>query len=199
MILINLLPHRQMARKKRKDAFNIHVALSVGAGLLVAGGIYMLYQALIEAQQGRNNLLRSEIATLEGRIKEITEIEAEIAALKARQQSVEDLQSNRNLPVHLLNELVLQLPDGVFITSLKQSGMSVALEGTAQSNQRISDALRNLAEGSPWFAKPELLEIVADSIDISAKDKRPVAAFKMRFQLQRPTGGAAQNGNASRG
>jgi len=198
MILINLLPHRQMARKKRKDAFNIHVALSVGVGLLLAGGIYMLYQALIEAQQERNNLLRSEIATLEGRIKEITEIEAEIAALKARQQSVEDLQSNRNLPVYLLNELVLQLPDGVFITSLKQSGMSVSLEGTAQSNQRISDTLRNLAEGSPWFAKPELLEIVAGSIDISAKDKRPVSAFKMRFQLQRP-GGAAQNGNASRG
>jgi len=198
MILINLLPHRQMARKKRKDAFNIHVVLSVAAGLLVAGGIYMLYQMLIEAQQDRNNLLRSEIATLEGRIKEITEIEAEIAALKARQQSVQDLQSNRNLPVYLLNELVLQLPDGVFITALKQSGMSVALEGTAQSNQRISDTLRNLAEGSPWFAKPELLEIVAGEIDISSKEKRPVSTFKLRFQLQRPDGAAA-GGNASRG
>jgi len=199
MILINLLPHRQMARKKRKDAFTVHVALSVGAGLLIAGGIYMLYQMLIEAQQDRNSMLRSEIATLEGRIKEITEIEAEIAALKARQQSVQDLQSNRNLPVHLLNELVLQLPDGVFITALKQSGMSVSLEGTAQSNQRISDTLRNLAEGSPWFAKPELLEIVAGEIDISSKEKRPVSTFKLRFQLQRPADDARAGGNASRG
>jgi len=188
MILINLLPHRQMARKKRKEAFNAHMALAFGVGLLMAGGIYMLYQALIDAQQGRNEMLRGEIAALEVRIKEIAEIEAEIAALKARQQSVEDLQANRNLPVYLLNELVLQLPDGVFITALRQEGTTVSLEGTAQSNQRIADTLHNLAEGSPWFTKPELQEIVAQTIDVSAKEKRPVAAFKLRFQLDRNAG-----------
>jgi len=185
MILINLLPHRQMARKKRQDTFNAHMAVAFGVGLLIAGGIYMLYQALIDAQQDRNGVLRSEIAALEVRIKEITEIEAEIAALKARQQSVEDLQANRNLPVYLLNELVLQLPDGVFITALKQEGTTVSLEGTAQSNQRIADTLHNLAEGSPWFTQPELQEIVSQTIDVSAKEKRPVAAFKLRFQLNR--------------
>ncbi|MCZ7153876.1 PilN domain-containing protein, partial [Salmonella enterica] len=83
----------------------------------------------------------------------------EITALRARQKAVEDLQSDRNLPVHMLNELVAQLPDGVYLSSIKQEGLVVTMQGTAQSNERVSEMLRNLSEGTPWISKPELAEI----------------------------------------
>lgn len=187
MILINLLPHREAAKKRRKEAFQIGLVLSAVAGLLIAGLIYWYFQAMIEGQQDRNNLLRSEIKTLEVQIKEIEGLEAEITALRARQKAVEDLQSDRNLPVHMLNELVKQLPDGVYISSIKQDGLVVTMQGTAQSNERISEMLRNLTEGSPWFSKPELQEIVAKTVDVTAKDKRRAAAFTLRFNLTRAT------------
>ena len=187
MILINLLPHREAAKKRRKEAFQIGLVLSAVAGLLIAGLIYWYFQAMIEGQQDRNNLLRSEIKTLEVQIKEIEGLEAEITALRARQKAVEDLQSDRNLPVHMLNELVKQLPDGVYISSIKQDGLVVTMQGTAQSNERISEMLRNLTEGSPWFSKPELQEIVAKTVDVTAKDKRRAAAFTLRFNLARAT------------
>ena len=187
MILINLLPHREAAKKRRKEAFQIGLVISAVAGLLIAGLIYWYFQAMIEGQQDRNNLLRSEIKTLEVQIKEIEGLEAEITALRARQKAVEDLQSDRNLPVHMLNELVKQLPDGVYISSIKQDGLVVTMQGTAQSNERISEMLRNLTEGSPWFSKPELQEIVAKTVDVTAKDKRRAAAFTLRFNLTRAT------------
>jgi type IV pilus assembly protein PilN len=187
VILINLLPHREAAKKRRKEAFQIGLVLSAVAGLLIAGLIYWYFQAMIEGQQDRNNLLRSEIKTLEVQIKEIEGLEAEITALRARQKAVEDLQSDRNLPVHMLNELVKQLPDGVYISSIKQDGLVVTMQGTAQSNERISEMLRNLTEGSPWFSKPELQEIVAKTVDVTAKDKRRAAAFTLRFNLTRAT------------
>jgi type IV pilus assembly protein PilN len=106
-------------------------------------------------------LLRPEIKKLEGQIKDIATLQEEIAALRARQQAVEDLQADRNLPVHLLNELVRQLPDGVYLTSMKQDNQTVTLTGVAQSNERVSELLRNLGNNSPWLTKPELVEIVA--------------------------------------
>ena len=185
MILINLLPHREAAKKRRKEAFQVHMVLAALAGLLVAGLIYWTFQAMIENQQNKNNLLRSEITTLEAQIKEIAGLEGEITALRARQKAVEDLQSDRNLPVHMLNELVRQLPDGVYITSIKQEGLIVTMQGTAQSNERISEMLRNLSEGTPWFSKPELQEIVAKTVDVTPKEKRRAAAFTLRFNLTR--------------
>lgn len=185
MILINLLPHREAAKKRRKEAFHVNLALSALGGLLIAGLIYWYFQAMIENQQARNEVLRSEIKVLEAQIKEIAGLEAEITALRARQKAVEDLQSDRNLPVHMLNELVKQLPDGVYITSLKQDGLVVTMQGTAQSNERISEVLRNLSEGTPWFSKPELQEIVAKTVDVTAKEKRRAAAFTLRFNLTR--------------
>ncbi len=185
MILINLLPHREAAKKRRKEAFQVNMVLGALGGLLIAALIYWYFQMMIEGQQNKNNLLRSEIKVLETQIKEIEGLEAEIAALRARQKAVEDLQSDRNLPVYMLNELVKQLPDGVYISSIKQEGLSVTMQGTAQSNERISEMLRNLTDGSPWFSKPELMEIVAKTVDVTAKDKRRAAAFTLRFNLTR--------------
>ena len=185
MILINLLPHREAARKRRKEAFQVTMALSAVAGLLIAGAIYLWFQAMIEDQQNRNNLLKSEISVLDKQIKEIAGLEDEIASLRARQKAVEDLQSDRNMPVHLLNELVRQLPDGVYLTNLRQDGLVVTLQGVAQSNERISELLRNLTDGTPWFTKPELVEIVAQSVSVGPKEQRRVASFTARVQLVR--------------
>jgi type IV pilus assembly protein PilN len=130
-------------------------------------------------------ILQKEIATLEAQIKEIAGLEAEIAALRARQQAVEDLQSDRNLPVHMLSELVKQLPDGVYITNMRQENQAVSLQGVAQSNERVSELLRNLANNTPWFSKPELVEIVAGNITLGARDQRRVSNFSIRVRLVR--------------
>ena len=185
MILINLLPHREAARKRRKEMFQATMFASFLVGLLIAGGIYSWFQAMIEQQQQRNNFLAGEIKVLEGQIKEIATIEDEITALRARQKAVEDLQSDRNLPVHLLNELVKQLPDGVYITSLKQTDQVVAMQGMAQSIERVSEMLRNLADNTPWISKPELVEIVAANVALTPRDQRRVASFNLRFRLMR--------------
>lgn len=185
MILINLLPHREAARKRRKEAFQATMFASFLLGLLIAGAIYWWFQTMIEDQQGRNSFLQGEIKVLEGQIKEIASIEEEIAALRARQKAVEDLQSDRNLPVHLLNELVKQLPDGVYITNLKQADQVITMQGMAQSNERVSEMLRNLASNTPWFSKPELVEIVAANVALTPRDQRRVASFNLRFRLMR--------------
>ncbi|MGE5332576.1 MAG: PilN domain-containing protein [Nitrospirota bacterium] len=185
MILINLLPHREAARKRRRETFQATMLASALVGLVIAGGIYWWFQMQIEEQQGKNQFLQTEIKVLEGQIKEIATIEEEIAALRARQKAVEDLQSDRNLPVHLLSELVQQLPDGVYITTLKQTNQTVAMQGMAQSNERVSEMLRNLSNNTPWLSKPELVEIVASNVSLSPRDQRRVAAFNLRFQLMR--------------
>ena len=159
--------------------------LSFVGGLLIAGLIYSMLQSMIADQQAKNSVLQSEIQVLEKQIVEIAGLENEITALRARQKAVEDLQSDRNLPVHLLHELVAQLPDGVFITSLKQDGQVISMQGIAQSNERVSEMLRNLAENTPWFSKPELTEIVATNLSLTPKDQRRVASFNLRFRLMR--------------
>lgn len=185
MILINLLPHREAARKRRRELFQAIMVASALGGLAIAAMIYWWFQVMIADQQGRNDFLRQEIKVLERQIKEIATIEDEIAALQARQKAVEDLQSDRNLPVHLLNELVMQLPDGVYVTSLKQTDQVVTMQGMAQSNERVSEMLRNLSSNTPWFSKPELVEIVAANVALTPKDQRRVASFNLRFQLMR--------------
>lgn len=190
MILINLLPHRDLARKKLKESFQISMFSSVLVGLLIAALIYWWFQQRIADQQNRNAYVQSEIAVLNQQIKEIEGLEGEITALRERQKAVEDLQSNRNLPVYLLAELVRQLPEGVYITSLKQSGLSVEVKGVAQSNERVSEVLRNLSTGTPWFSKPNLKEIVAGSVALSPKDQRKVVNFILDFSLMLPVDSA---------
>lgn len=187
MILINLLPHREVARKRRKDLFNVSLGLSALAGGLLAGLIFLWFQTQISSQQGRNQLLQTEIKKFDVQIKDIAGLEAEIAALRARQQAVEDLQSDRNLPVHLLTELVRQLPEGVYVSSMRQDGQNVALLGVAQSNERVSELLRNLGNNSPWFSRPELVEIVAGNVSLAPRDQRRVANFSIKVKLVRAT------------
>lgn len=185
MILINLLPHREEARKRRKEAFQATMFASLLLGLVIAGAIYWWFQMMITDQQSKNTFLKQEITVLEGQIKEIASIEDEIASLRARQKAVEDLQSDRNLPVHLLSELVTQLPDGVYITAIKQAEQTITMQGMAQSNERVSELLRNLATNTPWLAKPELTEIVSNTVALTPRDQRRVSSFNLRFQLVR--------------
>jgi type IV pilus assembly protein PilN len=188
VILINLLPHREAARKRRRETFYAALLASALAGVVVAGGIFAWYAARISEQQGRNMVLSTEIKRLEGQIKDIATLQAEIMALRARQQAVEDLQADRNMPVHLLNELVGQLPDGVYLTSLKQDNQVVTIQGIAQSNERVSQLLRNLSNNSAWLTKPDLVEIASATVALSARDsKRRVANFTMRARLLRAT------------
>jgi type IV pilus assembly protein PilN len=187
VILINLLPHREVARKRRREVFYATLGVSAVLGAVVAGGVYLWLQAQISSQDAKNSLLQSAITKLEAEIKEISTLQSEIAALRARQQAVEDLQGDRNMPVHLLNELVRQLPDGVYLTSMKQENQTVTLQGMAQSNERVSELLRNLGNNSPWLVKPELVEITAGTVNLSPRDQRRVANFTMRIGLKRPT------------
>ena len=185
MILINLLPHREAARKRRKEIFFITLGLAALAGVLICGVMYSWYLTQIEGQRGRNTFLTAEITRLDAQIKDIASLQAEITSLKARQNAVEDLQGNRNLPGYLLSELVKQLPDGVYITSLKQENQTVLITGVAQSNERVSELLRNFANNSPWLSKPELVEITAGTVALSQRDLRRVSNFSMRVEIQR--------------
>ena len=185
MILINLLPHREAARKRRREFFFAMLGLAALAGFLICGAMYSWYLTQIENQRGRNTFLQSEITRLDGQIKDIATLQTEIASLKARQNAVEDLQGNRNLPVYLLSELVKQLPDGVYINSLKQENQTVLITGIAQSNERVSELLRNFANNSPWLSKPELVEITAGTVTLSQRDQRRVSNFSMRVEIKR--------------
>lgn len=185
MILINLLPHRELARQRARQLFNVSLVASAVIGALIAGAVYMWYQNEIEQQESRNAFLTAEIRKLDEQIKEVATLQEEIAALKARQEAVENLQADRNMPVHLLNEAVSQLPDGLYLGQIKQDGQNVLIEGVAQSNERVSELLRNLSRNSEWVTKPELIEIVAKNIALTPREQRRVYNFKVRVQLLR--------------
>ena len=185
MILINLLPHREAAKLKRRESFFVSLAASALLGGLLAGLIFVWYQVQITEQQGRNTVLRSENQRLDVQIKEVATLEKEISGLRSRQEAVEDLQTERNLPVHLLNEIVKQVPDGVFIKSMKQEGASVSLTGAAQSNERVAEFLRNLSSENPFVTKPELDEIVAGTTALTPKEQRRVSNFVVSVQLKK--------------
>lgn len=185
MILINLLPHREAAKLKRKESFFVSLAASALLGCLLAGMIYVWYQVQITEQQARNTVLRTENSRLDVQIKEVATLQKEISGLRSRQEAVEDLQTERNLPVHLMNEIVKQVPDGVFIKNLKQEGSLVALSGVAQSNERVAEFLRNLSSDNPYVTKPELVEIVAGTTALTPKDQRRVSNFVIRVQLKK--------------
>ncbi|MCM5678575.1 PilN domain-containing protein [Schlegelella sp. S2-27] len=200
MILINLLPHREEKRRRRKQAFFAALGLSAVAGALVVGGWYTVLQQLISNQQERNAYLTAEIKKLDEQIKDIATLRAEIDALKARQRAVEDLQTDRNMPVHLLNELVKQTPEGVYLSNIKQTGQTVTVTGVAQTNERVSELLRNTAYNSPWLERPELVEIKAANVQAADKrgreaEQRRLFEFSMRVSLKRPQDAVAKDGD----
>lgn len=190
MILINLLPHREATRKRQKEQFFTQLGLSALLGGVICGAVFTWYQGQIADQQARNTYLQQETARLDAEIKDIASLQAEIASLRARQTAVEDLQADRNMPVHLLDELVSELPDGIYLRSMKQENQSVLLTGTAQSQERVSDLLRSLSTKTEWLVKPELVEIVAANASVSSREQRRVSNFTIRAMLNRPSGAA---------
>lgn len=185
MIRINLLPHREEKRKQRKKDF-VALMLLIGIfGALIVIAVGAFFASQLSDQQQRNTFIKNENARLDGEIKEVANLKQEIEALKARQQAVEDLQSDRNQPVYLMDELAQQVPEGVYLKSFKQDGQRVLLNGYAQSNERVSELLRNLGNHSPWLERPDLIEIRSTGIG-SGKDAKKVFEFTINAGIKRP-------------
>ena len=197
MILINLLPHREEKRKRRRAAFFAGLALAAAAGAGVVAVWYGVLQQLTSTQQGRNEFLSAEIRKLEAQIKDIATLRAEIDALKARQTAVENLQLDRNVPVHILNELVRQTPEGVYFTSIKQDGQVLNVNGITQTNERMSEFLRNTGNESRWLTKPELVEIKVSTAQAAVRDQRRLYDFSMRISVKRQQDQASAAAGAS--
>lgn len=185
MIRINLLPHREEKRKQRKKEFVAMMLLSaiVGALIVIAVGGY--FSSQLSEQEQRNTFIKNENARLDEEIKEVASLKQEIEALKARQQAVEDLQGDRNQPIYLMDELAQQVPEGVYLKSFKQDGQRVLLNGYAQSNERVSELLRNLGNHSPWLERPDLIEIRSVGIG-QGKDAKRVFEFSINAGIKRP-------------
>jgi type IV pilus assembly protein PilN len=186
VILINLLPHREERRKRRKAAYFAGLGAAAAAGVAIAGVWFLVLQQMTVAQQERNAYLGTEIRKLEVQIKDIANLRSEIESLKARQKAVEDLQIDRNVPVHVLNELVRQTPEGVYFTSIKQDGQMLTVSGIAQTNERVSEFLRNTANNSEWLVKPELVEIKASGQQTASRDQKRLFDFSVRLAVKRP-------------
>ncbi len=199
MILINLLPHREEKRRLRKQAFFVGLGMAAIAGLVLVALWYAALEQMISAQQGRNDLLSAAIVKLEDEIKDVADLRAEIESLKSRQKAVEDLQTDRNIPVYLLNELVKQTPEGVYLKQIKQEGNFVLVTGFAQTNERVSELLRNTAYNSPWLERPDLQEIKAISMAVGEKkDARRIFEFSVRVGIKRPAQAEEAASGASR-
>ena len=176
---INLLPHRAERRKRARQHFMTVSGMTVGLGILVAFLIYQFYARQIEVQNDRNIFLANEIKKLDKDIADINELRNQIQALLARKQIIETLQADRAQTVHLLEQLVRQMPEGVYLKSMKQTGPKVHIVGYAQSNARVSTLMRNI-EASPWLTQPVLVEVKAANVD-----KRRVSEFNLYLNLKR--------------
>ncbi len=179
MIRINLLPHREEKRKARRQQFyGLLGMVSVLAGLLVFL-TYSIIAGYISAQEAKNDFLKKEIAVLDKQIDQIKRLKEQTQALLARKQIIESLQRDRAEAVRLLSEMVKQMPEGVYVRSIKQDGVRISLSGYAQSNARVSTLMRNI-EASPWLEKPQLIEIKAITVE-----KRRLNEFNMNASLKR--------------
>ena len=185
MVRINLLPHREAKRKQKKNAFYAMLAMAFMVGAMAVILVGVVNDHRISNQQERNAFITAENAKLDHQIREVASLKGEIASLRARQKAVEDLQSDRNQPVHLMDELAKHVPEGVYIKSFKQLGQNVALSGVAQSNERVSELLRNLSNSSAWLHRPDLVEIrVAQTKGGVA---RRVYDFTINVGIKRPS------------
>lgn len=184
MMRINLLPHRVEKRHARQVQFIALSVISVVLGGLLVGFVQVAISAQISYQERRNTYLKQETAILDKQIEEIKKLREQTQALLARKNVVENLQSTRSDVVHLLDQMLRILPDGVYLKTLKQTGEKINLVGYAQSNARISTLMRAI-EDSPWLESPSLVEIHATS----AKGTR-LSEFTLTFQLTRSNQGA---------
>lgn len=185
MVKINLLPHREEKRKQLKNDFYTLLAFASMVGVLILILVGFFNANRIANQHQRNHLLKVANDKLDGEIKEIASLREEINSLKARQQAVEDLQGDRNQPVYLLSELVAQTPEGIYLRSVKQEGQNIVLMGYAQSNERVSDYLKNLGTNSKWLNKPDLIVINSTGIG-QGKEAKKVFDFTINVGIKRP-------------
>jgi type IV pilus assembly protein PilN len=181
MARINLLPWRAERRKLRQKEFMTMLGLAGAAALLVSFLIVMYYNGQIEGQQNRNQYLRDQIVLVDQQIKEIEELDKKKANLLARKQVIEELQASRSQMVHLFDELVRTIPEGVRLNSIKQNGQTLTLDGLAQSNARVSSYMRNLEE-SGWMANPDL-----SIIEAKGEDKGLPNVFSLKVTLKSPS------------
>jgi type IV pilus assembly protein PilN len=188
MIRINLLPHREMRRERRKKDFARQSVLTVAGAGVIALVVALGINGQIDNQQARNSFIKSENDKLDAQIKEVALLKQEIEALRARQEAVETLQRNRTLPVHVMDELVKYTPEGIYFKKLKQENRRVTLTGLAQSNERVSNLLRSLAHDTPWLEHPELVEIKAVNLGKpDGKDGRRAYEFSLSTTIKAPT------------
>ena len=182
---INLLPHREQKRLARQRQFvSLVIALAV-LGVAIVAAVHVFLAARIDNQNSRNALLKTEIAKLDAQIKEIDKLRDQIQQVLARKAIVETLQANRNEAVHLLDQLVRQLPEGIYLRSVKQTDKKVQIVGYAQSNARVSTLMRNI-EGSPWLEKPELVEIKLVNMPNAGRTDPPrLNEFTLNFEIRR--------------
>lgn len=185
MIKINLLPHREERRKQQKNDFYVLLVLAAIVGVLILFVVGFYNATRISDQNQQNHLIKVANDKLDAEIKEIATLRSEIDGLKARQQAVEDLQGDRNQPVYLLSELVTQTPEGIYLRSVKQEGQNIVLMGYAQSNERVSDYLKNLGVRSAWLNKPDLIVINSTGIG-QGKDAKKVFDFTINVGIKRP-------------
>ena len=179
MIRINLLPHREEKRKLRRQQFIVLSALSAGLAVALTGLIWIAINTQIENQNGRNKYLKDEIAKLDKQIDEISKIREETQSLLAKKQVVEGLQSYRSEPVYLLDQMLRQLPEGLYIKTIKQTGIKINVTGYAQSNARVSAFMRNI-QASPYLENPELVEIKAVTLNSQRANE-----FSLNFTVKR--------------
>jgi type IV pilus assembly protein PilN len=179
MIRINLLPHRAEKRKERQKQFGVMAGLAAALGLAVAGGLWAIFNAQIDNQRGRNTFLTTEIAKLDKKIEEIRRIREETASLLAKKQVVEGLQNFRSEPVQLLDQMLRQLPEGLYLKSIKQNGTKVNVTGYTQSQARVSAFMRNI-EASPYLELPNLIEIKAVTVGTIRANE-----FSLDFNIKR--------------
>ncbi|MDP2783939.1 MAG: PilN domain-containing protein [Sulfurimicrobium sp.] len=180
-VRINLLPHREQKRAARQRQFITLAGLALGLGAIIAIAGHTVIAAKIDNQEGRNSFLKAEITKLDDQIKEINELKAKTQALLDRKKVVESLQADRSMVVHLLDQLVRQLPDGVYLKSIERKGNSVKLVGYAQSNARVASLMRSL-ENSPWLEAPALIETKAVMLN-----NLRVSEFSLDIKLTPPT------------
>ncbi|MBP7615852.1 MAG: PilN domain-containing protein [Steroidobacteraceae bacterium] len=187
MIRINLLPHREMRRERRKKDFVglllLTFIVSAGVSLLVAFGI----SGQIDTQQARNDFITQENTNLDEQIKKIATLREEIDSLRARQQAVENLQRDRTIPVHVLDELVRYTPEGIFFKQLRQEERKITLVGVAQSNESVSNFMDRITLDAPWLENPDLGESSAGTLGpANARDPRRVFEFTMSAMIKAP-------------
>ena len=184
MIAFNFLPHRALARQQQRERFRRKLGLAAGLGLLLALLGLVGLQRQISVQQEKNQLLEADIAGFDAGIKALAVLQAEVGLLQAREQALQALQLERRLALRLFTELPRHLPEGLVISSLRQDGKTLNLSGFALSNDRVSEFLRQLAQGSDWFSGAELVEVVAANLELPGRAPSRGANFTIRLRLE---------------